>query len=124
MLKIVNWNCFKMTEARIFEFKLFLAEFEPDIVSLQEIKLDEEEGNLKLRFDFYSIYYSPRKINSSCGGGVGLLIKNTIQYVEIEGLNNELEIVGIKIETGDLCLNLILITAHQIKLFLLKLLII
>ena len=98
MLKIVDWNCFKMTEARIFEFKLYLAEFEPDIVSLQEIKLDEEEeeGNLKLRFDCYSIYYSLRKINPSCGGGVGFLIKNTIQYVEIKGLNNELEIIGRK----------------------------
>ena len=107
MLEIIHWNCFKLTETRIFEFKLFLDEFKPDIVSLQEIKLDEEEGNLKMRFDSYSVYYRPRKINPNWGGGVGFLIRNTLQYVELDGLNDNQEILGIKIESEDLCLNLI-----------------
>ena len=38
-LKIIHWNCFRMTKTRLYEFKLFLELFQPDIVSVQEIKI-------------------------------------------------------------------------------------
>ncbi len=52
-LKIIHWNCFKMTKTRLYEFKLFLELFQPDIISVQEIKMDQEQSNLFLRFDGY-----------------------------------------------------------------------
>ena len=55
-LKLVQWNCFKMTQARLLEFKLFLDQFQPDLVSIQEIKMNQEQTNLFLRFDGYKVY--------------------------------------------------------------------
>ena len=45
-LKIVQWNCFKLTQARIFELGEFLKEFQPDIISIQEIKMNQEQAIL------------------------------------------------------------------------------
>ena len=57
-----------MTQARIFELKLFLEEFQPDIMSIQEVKLNQEQANLFLRFDGYNVHYKPRKLNPEYGG--------------------------------------------------------
>ena len=67
-LKIIHWNCFKMTKTRLYEFKLFLEHFQPDIVSVQEIKMNQEQSNLFLRFgstnDFCRYRSSPIKAES------------------------------------------------------------
>ena len=62
-LKIIQWNCFKLTQTRLVEFKIFLNSFQPDLVSIQEIKMNQEEENLFLRFDGYLTYYRPRQKN-------------------------------------------------------------
>ena len=48
-LKIVQWNCFKLTDSRLIEFEMFLKIFDPDIISIQEIKLNTNLANLYTR---------------------------------------------------------------------------
>ena len=48
-LVIVQWSCLKLTRSRIFELGLFLEKFKPDIMSIQEVKLNQEEANLLIR---------------------------------------------------------------------------
>ena len=69
-MKIIQWNCFKMTQARLVEFKLFLELYKPCLVSIQEVKMNQEEVNLSLRFDGYVVHYKPREINPEFGGGI------------------------------------------------------
>ena len=95
-----------MTQARIFELKLFLEEFQPDIVSIQEVKLNQEQANLFLRFEGYNIHYKPRQINPEYGGGVAIIIKNTIANSAIVDLDDSLDNIGIRVETKDICFNL------------------
>jgi len=102
-LKVAHWNCFKLTQSRQFELKNFLNIFKPDIISLQELKLNEEEARLCLRIVGYSVYIKPRKVNPEHGGGVAVLIRSGISYSIISGLDESLEIMGIKIELNEVC---------------------
>ncbi len=43
-LRIIQWNCFSLTIARIEELRLFLNEAQPDIMSIQETKLNDEKA--------------------------------------------------------------------------------
>jgi hypothetical protein len=107
-LKIVQWNCFKMTQARLHEFRLFLEQFQPDIVSIQEIKMKKEQANLFLRFDGYKVYYKPRSTGDpECGGGTAVVVKETVDHSQIPNLDKDPDHVGIKVETADYCFNLI-----------------
>jgi exonuclease III len=66
--------------------------FKPDIVLINELKLDE---NFFLRFEGYNTYDKPR---NQFGGGVAIVIKSAIsqtQTNEFDDLN--LELVSIKI---------------------------
>ena len=51
-LKVVHWNCYQLDKIKLNELKLFINEFKPDLISLQEVKLNQEQANLFLRFDF------------------------------------------------------------------------
>ena len=106
-LKIVQWNCFKMTADRLVELKLFLEEFDPDIVSIQELKLNQEQANLYLSFDGYTVRYKPRKNNPTYGGGVVVIVRDSIANSVIVGLDDSKENVGIRVETNDICFNLV-----------------
>ena len=107
-LKIVQWNCFKMTQARLIEFKLFLEQFQPDIVSLQEVKMNQEQSNLFLRFDGYKVYYKPRSTGDpECGGGTAVIVKETVDHSRITDLDKDSDHVGVKIETVYFCFNLV-----------------
>ena len=96
-----------MTAARIFELKLFLEEFQPDIMSIQEVKLNQEQSNLSLRFEGYSVHYKPRLVNPEYGGGVAIIIKDSIAASALAGLDDRLDNIGIRVETNDICFNLI-----------------
>ena len=106
-MTIVQWNCFKMTQARIFELKLFLEEFQPDIMSIQEVKLNQEQANLFLRFDGYNVHYKPRKLNPEYGGGVAIITRDSIANSVVVGLCDKLDNIGVRVETNDICFNLI-----------------
>ena len=77
-LKVVHWNCYQLDKIKLNELKLFINEFKPDLISLQEVKLNQEQANLFLRFDSYSLYYKPRERNPHRGGGVTILVNNFI----------------------------------------------
>ena len=107
-LKIIHWNCFKMTQSRLIELTNFLSETKPDIMCLNEVKYSHEEANLFLRFDSYYVYYKPRIKNPSDGGGVAILVRDVIPHTRImSGLADNLENVGIRVENGSNFLNLI-----------------
>ena len=79
-INIIHWNCFKLTSSRLFELEVFINKFKPDIMSLQEIKLSNEDANYKLRFDGYSTYHRSRSKNSDKGGGVAVLVNDRINH--------------------------------------------
>lgn len=84
--KIVHWNSFKLTTERIEELRIFIKKEKPDIVCLNETKLSIENVNYLVRFDNYNVVARPRKKNPDHGGGVIILIKNTINYSDVSSL--------------------------------------
>ena len=99
-LNILQWNCFKFTEARMYEFQNFLNIFKPDIVSIQELKLCEEEANFRLRFRGYDTFHKVRPYGSNFGGGVAIIIKSNIPHAQIQINDENLELLGINIDIG------------------------
>ena len=83
-LNIIHWNCFKLTTPRLNELKIFLDKFRPDIVSIQELKLCEEDTNFRLRFEGYSSFHKLRAVGSKHGGGVAVLIKENIPHTLLQ----------------------------------------
>ena len=55
-VKIVQLNCFKLSIDREIELKLFIKEHNPDILSIQEIKLNDEKARIMLKTTGYSVY--------------------------------------------------------------------
>lgn len=104
-LKIIHWNCHKLTEQRCCENRDFLHKFNPDVLSLQEIKLSLEKANYMLRFDGYSTYLKVRPFNSDKGGGVAVLVKEKIPHSKIITPDSDLEIIGLQLEFKKLKLN-------------------
>ena len=88
-----------------------MEEIQPDLVSIQEVKMNKEQSNLFMRFDGYTVRYKPRNEksgNPESGGGTAIIVKDTISYKEFEILGKDLlDHVGIKVETNDLSFNLV-----------------
>ena len=76
-------------------------------MSIQEAKLNQEQSNLLLRFDGYSVHYKPRKTNPEYGGGVAIIIKDSVANSVIVSLDDNLDNIGVRVETKDICFNLI-----------------
>jgi len=102
-IRTVHWNCFKLTQQRRFALEHFLNLIKPDILSIQEIKLSKEEANLCLNFQEYSAYIRTRESNPKKGGGVAILIRSGIPHTPIFRQDDSLEIIGIKIESNEVC---------------------
>ena len=103
-LNIIHWNCFKMTPNRSAELDSFIRQNKPDIISLNEVKLEEHSANYYLNFENYKTIYKPRQKGSIFGGGVALLIKDQIEFMEtnfFSSLKLELVEIKIKIEKND-----------------------
>lgn len=81
-IRIIQWNCFSLTIARIEELRLFINETQPDIMSIQETKLNDEKANYRLRFSGYTMYHKHLKSNPEHGGGVALLVKEGITHTD------------------------------------------
>ena len=91
-----------MTEDRLIETELFLKEFQPDIMAIQELKFNRERANLGFRFRDYNAYYKPRPVNPDFGGGTLIIIRNTIPSSELNFLDQNLDNVGIRVEINNL----------------------
>ena len=98
-IKIIHWNCFKLNQNKCKEIEHFLNENSPDILCLNEVKLDQNKANYFLNFVNYITLYKPRPINSNYGGGVAMLIRSNLYFIEINIFSNvRLELVEIKIK--------------------------
>ena len=96
-LVIVHWNCNGLS-GKIEELKLFLKLESPGIISLNEIKCNQALANLNFNALNYNSCYKIR--DNSIGGGVALLVKSSINFEELDLMNEfNCEIVGIKIKT-------------------------
>ncbi len=96
-LSIYHWNCFSLNLDRITELKMFLVEKRPDIICLNELKLNEAQCNLYMNFEQYITIHKSR---NSFGGGVAMLIRKSIDYTAINFDDLGLECLAIKIETA------------------------
>ncbi len=106
-LRIIHWNCFKLTNVRSEELRLFLQEAKPDIMSVQETKLNNECANLRMRYKGYSMYHRQRPTNPSKGGGVAILVKEEIKHSLIECHNLTGEFIAINVEHGKTIFNFV-----------------
>ncbi|CAF0903604.1 unnamed protein product, partial [Brachionus calyciflorus] len=96
-LTIVQWNCNGFIP-KLDLFKHFLSRLNPDIVLLNELKVDEIRDNFFVNFTNYSKISKPR---NNFGGGEAILIKNGIEFFQDLSLDNwGLELVGIRVRLG------------------------
>ncbi|RMZ94334.1 RNA-directed DNA polymerase from mobile element jockey-like, partial [Brachionus plicatilis] len=100
-LKIFHWNCnYFLNKKEVLELEI--QKLQPDIILLNEIKLDENRANYYLNFPAYVSIHRCRNIR---GGGVAILIKKEIDFIQIYDLDLfNSEIVSIKINSKNSCL--------------------
>ena len=98
-IKIALWNCNSINN-KIEEFKLFLLKYKPDIISLNETKINEINANhLFNNIQNYTFIHKHRNNNKNGGGGVELIINKNIKFVELDIFDHlNLETVAIKIK--------------------------
>ena len=111
-----------MTQARLFEFKLFLTEIQPDIVSIQWVKMNREQANLFLKFDGFITHYKPRENKAEFGGGNAIVVKNSISHTIIPNMDKVLDHLGIRVEKMNFFVSIFsrftrLLTHLNLKLF-------
>ena len=97
-LKIIHWNANSINN-KIQEFRHSIIEAQkPDIIALNETKLSTFRANHILCFDEYNVINKSRHENKNGAGGVALLIKKNLKFIQIEvnTIDNE-EIIGINL---------------------------
>ena len=104
-LKIIHWNCFSFKNKKL-EFQKFLIDEQPDIVCLNEIKMNIQNSNHFFGdLEGYLFLVKPRESKPECGGGVAILIREGIDYTQdfrfdrIEK-NYQIELIAITIFTN------------------------
>ncbi|CAF1064073.1 unnamed protein product, partial [Brachionus calyciflorus] len=103
-LTIVHWNSNSLRN-KIISFEHFLSQYSPDIVSINETKCNEVTANNELIFHNYITLHKGRSNSKNGGGGVCLLIKKSIKFIQVnefDYLNLELVAIKIRYETKDL----------------------
>ncbi len=94
-VKLIHWNCNGIGN-KVEELKLFIKKEWPDIICLNEIKQNEFTANYNLNIEHYETLFKVRV--DKVGGGVAMIIKNTLDFEQISGLDHfESEIIGIKL---------------------------
>ena len=93
-LNILHWNCNHVL-SKIEILKHYLIHNQPDIVLLNETKLDTCHSNFYLDFDNYNVISKPR---NKYGGGVAILINKKLDFIHDFSFEHyELELIHIKI---------------------------
>ena len=98
-LKVILWNCFQFINRHEL-FAAFLHRERPDIVLLNELKMNTELCNYFLDITGYVSLYKSRNEH---GGGVAVLIRNGLDYIQdlsFDIFNMELIAITIKIDSG------------------------
>ena len=94
---IAHWNCHKLTTARNIDLRCFIYEHKPDIICLNELKLNEQECNDRLQYDGYISLFRCRDPIKSHGGGVAIIIRRGIAFSEVDMHTGNLELISIRI---------------------------
>ena len=86
-ITILHWNCFTLSESRFIELSLFISDLQedgtqPDIISLNETKINNELANHRLNLKGYCTIHKGRSKNPLQGGGIALLIKDSIPFTQ------------------------------------------
>ncbi|GFV16302.1 probable RNA-directed DNA polymerase from transposon X-element [Trichonephila clavipes] len=93
-LTVISWNT-NGIRSRIEEFRSFIADWNPDIVNLQETHLQPCHN---FTFPEYNIYRNDRTFR---GGGTAIMVKRSIPHHQILINNNSLETTAIKLTRQD-----------------------
>ena len=96
-LIIIHWNCNSVYN-KFEEFKIFLIKYNPDIVMLNETKINDfTANNLFNQLSNYKFLHKQRSEKNGAGG-VAILVKAEIQFETCNLFDNlELELIAIKI---------------------------
>ncbi|RNA36709.1 hypothetical protein BpHYR1_011360 [Brachionus plicatilis] len=78
MAVIIQWNCNNLV-SKLELFKNFLDTYDPDIVLLCELKVDELRDNFYINF---SNFYKVSKPRINFGGGVAILINKKVELFQ------------------------------------------
>ncbi|GFT76726.1 RNA-directed DNA polymerase from mobile element jockey [Trichonephila clavipes] len=89
-LTVISWNA-NGIRSRVEEFRSFIADWNPDIVNLQETHLQPWHNFI---FPDYNIY---RTDGTFRGGGTAIMIKRSIPHHQIFITNNSLETTAIQL---------------------------
>jgi len=97
-IKIIHWNCNSINN-KIEEFKDFIIKFNPEIVLLNETKINDFMANV-IFSDFVEYDYLHKQRSSKNGaGGVAIMIKKQLKFESFNIFGNlNLEILTIKIQ--------------------------
>jgi hypothetical protein len=95
-LKILHWNCNHLKN-KIEFIENLIEKYDPDVISLNEIKCNEIMKNVYLNFNNMTSY---TKLRNEKGGGVALLVKSNIEQEEIK-LTLPNEIIGVKLKINN-----------------------
>ncbi|GFU99729.1 RNA-directed DNA polymerase from mobile element jockey [Trichonephila clavipes] len=93
-LTVICWNA-NGIRSRIEEFRSFIADWNPDIVNLQDTHLQPCHNFI---FSDYNIYRNDRTFR---GGGTAIMIKRSIPHHQIVLNNNSFETTAIKLTRQD-----------------------
>ena len=92
-IKITHWNA-NSIKNKVDLLKHYISHSSPLVLSLNEIKCDRNYANYCLNIPSYNSIVKPR---NNFGGGVALLIHESIKFKEIDLSNKTEEIVGVEI---------------------------
>lgn len=96
-LSIIHWNANSLKN-KISKFKIFLNNFNPDIICINETKCNDTTAAKYLILNNYKMIHRQR-YNKNGGGGVCMYIHNRISYERITSIENlELEAICISIQ--------------------------
>ncbi|RNA27069.1 hypothetical protein BpHYR1_012382 [Brachionus plicatilis] len=99
----IQWNCNNLV-SKLEHFKNFLDIYDPDIVLLCELKVDELRDNFFIKF---SNFYKVSKPRNNFGGGVAILLNKKVEFFQVLSLDHwNLELVGIKINLNSIPLSI------------------
>ncbi|RNA20744.1 RNA-directed DNA polymerase from mobile element jockey-like [Brachionus plicatilis] len=103
-LTILHWNC-KHLPSKLIILKQFLSIHKPDIMLLNEIKMDITLCNYHLNFQNYQTI--SKMINVS-GGGVAMLILKYLDFSQIESFDSlNLELISIDLKLKNFVVTII-----------------
>ena len=93
-LKCLQWNARGLTKSRLEEFRSLLNSLDPDLVFISET-----HWNKKYQIRFKNFATLNRDRNTRRGGGVALLVKNSLQFSALPSSSTStLEVIGAKIQ--------------------------